>query len=382
MKWYTMMHCFLFVDLTNYFESNTDLWHWFKHTFSLIRTNSWSEKNLGQILSELKHFQQPMNGSESTTDLSHEVQTQFSFPVCGKKQPVIKSCVISSITNKHISTPTPIASADSKGVIPSRENEMCQLPLALRWRLLLNRLHCTWSGLRLRGWESHTLWEWRTRGHLLLQLSISPPKFPVCWTNQNREHCTKTHLIWNKDTSFKRAKHCHTSQSTFCLTNLLDCEVRPHSLTRSTLCQRRSYLWGKFYLQLATQILSFEFGIFSNIRRDHSLDLKWQNRFAWVLWIFCEYFLLQRAKQFACPCLTCFVFNSKPSPKSSTPALLLTTVRSFTPLLRRPLIKFSGMPQSPNPAVITTQSLTRLSSRMSAACRAHRRYTTSSHTSS
>src|SRR5690349_15695537 len=38
-----------------------------------------------------------------------------------------------------------------------------------------------------------------------------------------------------------------------------------------------------------------------------------------------------------------------PIPKSSTPALLLTMVRSFVPLRRTAAMRFSGMPHSPKP---------------------------------
>ena len=44
--------------------------------------------------------------------------------------------------------------------------------------------------------------------------------------------------------------------------------------------------------------------------------------------------------------ITC---NKRPRPKSSTPALLLTTVRFLGFVLRRPPIKFSGIPQRPKP---------------------------------
>src|SRR6266481_5669982 len=49
--------------------------------------------------------------------------------------------------------------------------------------------------------------------------------------------------------------------------------------------------------------------------------------------------------------LTCRCWSSTPMPKSSTPALLLTMVRSFTPLRRTAAIRFSGMPQSPKPPI-------------------------------
>src|SRR5437879_3198879 len=38
-------------------------------------------------------------------------------------------------------------------------------------------------------------------------------------------------------------------------------------------------------------------------------------------------------------------------PKSSTPALLLTMVRSFVPLRRTAAMRFSGMPQRPKPPI-------------------------------
>jgi hypothetical protein len=44
------------------------------------------------------------------------------------------------------------------------------------------------------------------------------------------------------------------------------------------------------------------------------------------------------------------LFLSKiPSPKLSTPALLLTTVRSLASVFDKALIKFSGIPHKPNP---------------------------------
>ena len=39
-------------------------------------------------------------------------------------------------------------------------------------------------------------------------------------------------------------------------------------------------------------------------------------------------------------------------PKSSTPALLLMTVRPRVPRARRAAIRFSGIPQSPKPPII------------------------------
>src|SRR4051794_20266137 len=45
----------------------------------------------------------------------------------------------------------------------------------------------------------------------------------------------------------------------------------------------------------------------------------------------------------------CFVCRRRPRPQSSTPALLETQVRSFTPRLTSALIRFSGMPQRPKP---------------------------------
>src|SRR5229473_6931989 len=43
--------------------------------------------------------------------------------------------------------------------------------------------------------------------------------------------------------------------------------------------------------------------------------------------------------------------SSTPMPKSSTPALLLTMVRSFVPLRRTAAMRFSGMPQRPKPPI-------------------------------
>ena len=48
---------------------------------------------------------------------------------------------------------------------------------------------------------------------------------------------------------------------------------------------------------------------------------------------------------------TCRFCNNNPIPKSSTPALLLTIVRSLVPLRLTAAIKFSGIPQSPNPPI-------------------------------
>lgn len=42
-------------------------------------------------------------------------------------------------------------------------------------------------------------------------------------------------------------------------------------------------------------------------------------------------------------------FSSIPTPKSSTPALFETTVKSVEPIFNTAAIKFSGMPQRPNP---------------------------------
>lgn len=46
---------------------------------------------------------------------------------------------------------------------------------------------------------------------------------------------------------------------------------------------------------------------------------------------------------------TFLFFNKIPSPKSSIPQLLLTIVKSFTSLLFKEEIKFSGIPQRPKP---------------------------------
>ena len=46
---------------------------------------------------------------------------------------------------------------------------------------------------------------------------------------------------------------------------------------------------------------------------------------------------------------TCRERSSRPRPKSSTPALLLTTVRSREPRSRSAAMRFSGMPHSPKP---------------------------------
>lgn len=48
--------------------------------------------------------------------------------------------------------------------------------------------------------------------------------------------------------------------------------------------------------------------------------------------------------------LTCLVFNNKPRPKSSTPQLFETTIRSFWPVLMSALMRFSGIPHKPKPS--------------------------------
>src|SRR5262249_15954315 len=53
-------------------------------------------------------------------------------------------------------------------------------------------------------------------------------------------------------------------------------------------------------------------------------------------------------------------------PKSSTPALLLTTVRSFVPLRRTAPMRFSGMPQSPKPPIRMVMPSRRLATAASA----------------
>src|SRR5215469_805176 len=53
-------------------------------------------------------------------------------------------------------------------------------------------------------------------------------------------------------------------------------------------------------------------------------------------------------------------------PKSSTPALLLTTVRSLVPLRRTAPIRFSGMPQSPKPPIRMVMPSRRLATAASA----------------
>src|ERR1044071_3636152 len=45
----------------------------------------------------------------------------------------------------------------------------------------------------------------------------------------------------------------------------------------------------------------------------------------------------------------CLVWRRSPSPQSSTPALFETQVRFLTPFLTRALMRFSGIPHSPNP---------------------------------
>src|SRR4029079_2116209 len=48
-------------------------------------------------------------------------------------------------------------------------------------------------------------------------------------------------------------------------------------------------------------------------------------------------------------CDTCFVLTSIPTPKSSTPGLLLMTVRLRVPRACSALIRFSGRPHRPKP---------------------------------
>jgi len=84
-----------------------------------------------------------------------------------------------------------------------------------------------------------------------------------------------------------------------------------------------------------TQILSFEFGIFTDIGWNHTFNLYEENK---------EDLVKQILEQ-----LTCFVFKSKPRPKSSTPQLFETIIRSFWPVLSNALIKFSGIPHNPKP---------------------------------
>jgi len=48
--------------------------------------------------------------------------------------------------------------------------------------------------------------------------------------------------------------------------------------------------------------------------------------------------------------LTCLFLRRRPKPKSSTPALFETTVRSAVPFFKSASIRFSGIPHNPNPA--------------------------------
>ena len=50
---------------------------------------------------------------------------------------------------------------------------------------------------------------------------------------------------------------------------------------------------------------------------------------------------------------TCLLLRRSPRPKSSTPALLLTMVRSFCPIFSKPWMRFSGIPHSPKPVKIS-----------------------------
>lgn len=56
---------------------------------------------------------------------------------------------------------------------------------------------------------------------------------------------------------------------------------------------------------------------------------------------------------------TCLLWNSNPTPKSSFPALIDPTVKSFTPLSFTALIKVYGAPTRENPPTkIVSPSLT------------------------
>ena len=55
--------------------------------------------------------------------------------------------------------------------------------------------------------------------------------------------------------------------------------------------------------------------------------------------------LVQKNKRVPFYCINKAIHKNRPT----YPALLLTAVRSLVPFLIKPLIKFSGMPQSPNP---------------------------------
>src|SRR6185503_8163056 len=52
-------------------------------------------------------------------------------------------------------------------------------------------------------------------------------------------------------------------------------------------------------------------------------------------------------------CATCFVLTSMPTPKSSTPGLLLMIVRLWVPRACSARMRFSGRPQRPKPPHIT-----------------------------
>src|SRR4029453_8843878 len=52
-------------------------------------------------------------------------------------------------------------------------------------------------------------------------------------------------------------------------------------------------------------------------------------------------------------CDTCFALTSIPTPKSSTPGLLLTTVRFRVPRAWSALMRFSGRPHKPKPPHMT-----------------------------
>ena len=51
--------------------------------------------------------------------------------------------------------------------------------------------------------------------------------------------------------------------------------------------------------------------------------------------------------------LICFVSRRRPKPKSSTPALFETAVKSFVPVSLKAFIKFSGIPHKPKPPTVT-----------------------------
>ena len=177
------------------------------------------------------------------------------------------------------------------------------LLLCLHWLCQLFHRRCTWLALLLHGLVSRKLLVWRKQVFLHRLLLISQPKYPGI---QRR--------------------------------TILHCKVdRKSDKTLSTSSTECQYLWSELNFQISVQILPFKFCVFSYIGRDHPFDLRGNNTKRDNEWNQLHEALTRY--QFIS---TCLVFKSKPRPKLSTPALLLTTVKSFTPVFKSPLIRFSG----------------------------------------